>query len=115
MASDLGFDEFVVEQMENAGVITYRKMFGEYALYCEGKIMALICDDQLFIKPTEAGRAYIQNVIEAPPYPGAKAYFLIKDQLENRDWICNLVRITADELPEPKPKSTKKKIRKKSK
>ena len=38
MASDLGFVEFVVDQMENAGAITYRKMFGEYAVYCEGKV-----------------------------------------------------------------------------
>jgi TfoX/Sxy family transcriptional regulator of competence genes len=111
MASNLGFVEFVIEQMENAGVITYRKMFGEYALYCDGKIMALICDNQLFIKPTKAGRAYISNIIEAPPYPGAKPYFLIEDQLENKDWISNLVKITAEELPEPKPKSKKKKKR----
>lgn len=45
MASDLDFVEFVVDQMENAGVITYRKMFGEYALYCEGKVVALVCDN----------------------------------------------------------------------
>ncbi len=108
MASDLGFVEFIVEQMENAGIITYRKMFGEYGLYCNGKIMALICNDQLFIKPTKAGRDYISNLIESPPYPGAKPYFLIEDQLEDRDWISDLVRITADELPEPKPKKNKK-------
>ena len=107
MASDLSFVEFVVEQMEHAGTITYRKMFGEYGLYCDGKIMALICDDQLFIKPTKAGRAYIENLVELPPYPGAKPYFLIEDQLENRDWISDLVRITADELPDPKPKKNK--------
>ena len=115
MASDLGFVEFVVEQIENAGEITYKKMFGEYALYSDGKIMALICDDQLFIKPTKAGRVYIANLVESPPYPGAKPYFLIEDQLENRDWISNLIRITVEELPEPKPKSKKKKTRRKVK
>ncbi|RKY80895.1 competence protein TfoX, partial [candidate division KSB1 bacterium] len=49
MASDLSFVEFVAEQMEDAGLITYRKMFGEYALYCNGKVTALICDNQLFV------------------------------------------------------------------
>lgn len=115
MASDLGFVEFVVWQIENAGEITYKKMFGEYALYSDGKIMALVCDDQLFIKPTKAGRAYIANLVEVPPYPGAKPYFLIDDQLENKDWISNLIRITVEELPEPKPKSKKKKTRRESK
>ena len=111
MSSDLGFVEFVVEQIENAGEISYKKMFGEYALYSDGKIMALVCDDQLFIKPTKAGRAYIKNLVEAPPYPGAKPYFLIDSELENSDWISNLIRITVKELPVPKPKSKKKKTR----
>ncbi len=104
MASELHIVEFIAEQMEEAGEITYRAMFGEYALYCDGKIMALVCDDQLFVKPTGAGRTFIGDVIEAPPYPGAKPYFLIEDQLEDREWIGNLVRLTVKELSETKPK-----------
>ena len=104
MASDLDLVEFVVDQIENAGVISYRKMFGEYALYCEGKVVALICDNQLFVKPTKAGKSFIGNVVEAPPYPGAKPSFLIEEQIEGKDWISNLVRLTEKELPEPKPK-----------
>ena len=104
MASDLNFVEFVVDQMGNAGVIAYRKMFGEYAVYCEGKVVALVCDNQLFVKPTKAGKSFIGSVVEAPPYPGAKPFFLIEDQIEDKDWISNLVRLTERELPEPKPK-----------
>ncbi len=116
MASDQGFVEFAAGQMEDAGVITYRKMFGEYGLYCDGKIFALICDNQVFIKPTDAGRDFIQDMVEAPPYPGAKEYFLIGDRLEDKEWMGHLVKITADELPEPKPKSGKRKkgVRKKA-
>ena len=110
MASDLSFVEFVVDQMENDGTITYRKMFGEYAVYCNGKVVALICDNRLFIKPTEGGRSFIGDVVEAPPYPGAKMSFLIEDKLEDREWLSHLVRITAKELPEPKPKKKKKKL-----
>ena len=110
MASDLSFVEFVVDQMENTGTVTYRKMFGEYAVYCNGKVVALICDNRLFIKPTEGGRSFIGDVVEAPPYPGAKMSFLIEDKLEDREWLSHLVRITAKELPEPKPKKKKKKL-----
>jgi TfoX/Sxy family transcriptional regulator of competence genes len=109
MASDLSFVEFIVDQIQDAGVITFRKMFGEYAIYCDGKVTALICDNQLFIKPTEAGRTFIGNPVEAPPYPGAKNSFLIEDQIDDREWISHLVRITAKELPEPKLKKKKKK------
>jgi len=110
MASDKQFLNFIEDQIENAGNITYKMMFGEYGLYSDGKLFALVCDNRLFIKPTEAGRAYIKDVVEAPPYPGAKLSFLIEDKLEDREWLSNLVKITVRDLPDPKPK--KKKIRK---
>ena len=109
MASDKNFLDFIVDQIENAGHITYIHMFGEYGIYSDGKIFALVCDNKLFIKPTDAGREFIKNPVEAPAYPGAKLSFLIEDQLEDRDWISELVRITVKELPEPKPKKKKKK------
>ncbi len=75
MASDIGFVEFIV--------------------------------DQLFIKPTEAGKSFIENVVEAPPCPGTKSYFLIEDQFADREWISNLIRLTVNELPEPKLKQNR--------
>ena len=107
MASDETFVEFVVEQMGDAGRIASRKMFGEYAVYCDDKVVALVCDNQLFVKPTDGGRAYIGDVVEAPPYPGAKQYFLVEDRFEEREWISELIRITASEVTAPKPKKTK--------
>jgi TfoX/Sxy family transcriptional regulator of competence genes len=111
MASDLSFVEFIIDQMREAGTIAYRKMFGEYAVYCDDKVVALICDNQLFVKATDAGRAFIVDVVEACAYPGAKPSFLIEDKFEDREWISNLIRITCDAIPAPKPK--KKTARKK--
>ena len=108
MSSDKGFVDFVVDQIENCGQITYRHMFGEYEVYSDGKIFALVCDNKLFIKPTDGGRAFIEELVEAPPYPGAKLSFLIEEKLEDREWLSELVRITVKELPEPKPKKKKK-------
>lgn len=107
MATDLEFMEFLADQMAGAGEISYRKMFGEYAVYCEGKVVALVCDNQLFVKPTAAGRAYVGTLVEAPAYPGAKNSFLIEDASEDREWISELIRITARDLPAPKPKKSK--------
>lgn len=111
MASDQDFVDFLVDQMGDVGVVRSKKMFGEYALYCGDKVVALVCDNQLFVKPTEAGRAYIGSPVEAPPYPGAKNSFLIADAFEDRAWISELIRITAKELPAPKPKKAKKSAR----
>jgi len=107
MASDKDFVKFIADQIEDAGIITYRMMFGDYGVYCDGKIVALVCDNQLFVKPTDGGRSFIGEVTEAPPYPGAKMYFLIEDKFEDKEWISNLIRITTQELPEPKPKKQK--------
>ncbi len=111
MSSELSFVEFVVDQMRNAGIVAYRKMFGEYAIYCDDKVVGLICDNQLFVKATDRGREFIGDVVEAPAYPGAKMSFLIEDKFEDREWITSLIQITADALPahEPKKKSTRKK------
>ena len=107
MATDLEFMEFLADQMAGAGEISYRKMFGEYAVYLGGKVVALVCDNRLFVKPTAAGRAFIGAPVEAPAYPGAKNSFLIEDAFEDRDWIAELIRITARDLPAPKPKKPK--------
>lgn len=109
MASDQSFVDFIVDQIKVNSTISAKKMFGEYAVYCDQKLVALICDNRLYVKPTSAGKSFIGNVTEAPPYPGAKPSFLIEEKLEDSDWLSELIQLTAMELPEPKPK--KKKIR----
>lgn len=111
MASDLSFVEYVRDQMHGAGAVTFRKMFGEFALYIDEKVVALVCDNQLFVKPTVAGRALLGTVTEAPPYPGAKPQLLITEQLEDQQLIVELMRATAAELPAPKPKPVKKAVK----
>ena len=107
MASDPNFVDFVLKQIKNAGEITAKKMFGEYGIYSDEKIFGLICDNKLFIKPTNSGRNFIGNVVEAPPYEGAKPSFLIEDKIENSEWLSELVKISVKELPPPKLKKKK--------
>ena len=82
-------------------------MFGEYGIYADEKLFGLICDNKLFIKPTDSGRKFIGKVVEAPPYEGAKPSFLIEDKVEDSEWLSELVSITLKELPAPKPKKKK--------
>ncbi len=107
MSTDAGFIEFVMDQIECHDRVRYRKMFSEYALYFDDKVVALICDNQCFVKPTNGGRAFIGEVTEGLPYPGAKPALLIDGRLEDREWFTELLRITAKELPAAKPKKKK--------
>lgn len=111
MASDPQFVEFVREQLRGVPGVSHRKMFGEYAVYLGNKVVALVCDNQLFLKPTDAGRALLGTPTEAPPYPGAKPYFVVDEFLDDPDFLARLFVVTEGEVPEPKPKRprTKKK------
>jgi TfoX/Sxy family transcriptional regulator of competence genes len=106
MASDIGFVEYVCDQIRGAGRVSHRRMFGEFAVYCDGKVVALVCDNQFFLKPTAAGKALLDRVKEAPPYPGAKPYYLIDSQLDDAEAAAAIVRATAEALPMPKARTT---------
>lgn len=96
---------YLLEQLAGVGGVTARKMFGEYALYCDGKVVALVCDEQLFLKITDGGTAFAGGVEEGIPYPGAKPWNLIDgDRWEDGEWLSALIKITASELPMPKKK-----------
>jgi DNA transformation protein and related proteins len=97
MTSDLNLVEYVRDQINESGQISFKKMFGEYAIYYDEKVIALVCDNQLFIKPTAGGRSMLDNVVEASPYPGAKPHFLIGEQLDDRQWMSNLIQLTVNE------------------
>jgi TfoX/Sxy family transcriptional regulator of competence genes len=104
MGSNVATVQFICDQAGLGNRLTFRKMFGEYALYLDRKVVALICDDQLFLKPTPEGRTYLGNVTEAPPYPGCKNFFLLSAELDDSDRLAEALRVTARALPEPKPK-----------
>lgn len=98
---------YLSDQLTELGTrIRTRKMFGEYALYCDEKVVGLICDDQVFIKITENGKKFMgSNYQEGQPYPGAKPYMLIGgDIIENKEAFAELVNLIASELPVHKPK-----------
>src|SRR4051794_20311542 len=96
--------DFILEQMSGVTDASARKMFGEYAIYSKGKVVALVCDDQLFVKPTDAGKNFVGKVTEGAPYPGAKPWVLVAgDKWEDGDWLSELIRLTAQSLPVPKP------------
>lgn len=107
MASDLAFVQHVCDQLRGVGEVSFKKMFGEYAIYVGTKTVALVCDNQLFLKPTEAGRALIPNAPEGAPYPGAKPHLLLSEHLDDSELLSRAIRATEAALPLPKPKKPK--------
>lgn len=95
--------DYILEQISLAGTVSARKMFGGHVIYCEGKVVALVGDDQLFVKVTDAGKAFLVNCPQGPPYPGAKDCFIISNEtLDDAEFMSQLVEITLLQLPNAK-------------
>ncbi len=87
--------------------LTARKMFGEYALYLDDKVVALVCDNLLFLKPSPRSIAALPDAKMAPPYPGAKPHLLVADALDDPARVIAALRGLVEDLPAPKPKKPK--------
>lgn len=101
MACNTDFVQYIADQCAGAGEITLKKMFGDYGIYCDGKIFGLICDDKFYLKPTDEVRPLLRTLTLRPPYDGAKDYFYIED-VDDRDYLSTLVRETCKVLPMPR-------------
>lgn len=106
MASSADYVEYVSEQISGAGTITYKKMFGEYGIYCNGKFFGLICDNQFYVKKTEIGSTLLPSAEEVPPYTGAKPHFVIED-FDDTDFLAEFISRTCEELPMQKARKKK--------
>lgn len=103
MATDRDFIDYVMEQAGLGSRLTSKKMFGEYALYLDGKVVAFACDNSLFIKPSAAAAARAPDLPQRPPYPGAKDYPVADELLDDPDALQCLLTETATLMSAPKP------------
>ncbi|MGI9526315.1 MAG: TfoX/Sxy family protein [Weeksellaceae bacterium] len=103
MASTKDFKDYVLDQLPFEGKLSYRKMFGEYCIYANEKVLGFITDNRLFIKPTNIGLKLHQGELGSP-FPGAKNYILIEDELENPELLVELIKESYMALPLSKPK-----------
>ena len=108
MATSAQTIEYIEDQLAGLNLRTAR-MFGEYCLYVDGKVVGFVCDDTLFIKPSGVDPALLEGTEPGHPYPGSKEYHSVPgDLLENAEWVREAVQATADALPAPKPKKSTK-------
>ncbi|MBQ7280515.1 MAG: TfoX/Sxy family protein [Bacteroidales bacterium] len=103
MACNTNIVQYITDQCSAAGDISTRKMFGDYGLYCNSLIVGLICDNRLYLKPTDAARPLLRSVDMRPPYEGAKEYLYI-DDIDDHDYLAKLVATTYHALSAAKKK-----------
>ncbi len=103
MASSKDYLEYVLDQLSSLDDITYRAMMGEYIIYYQGKIIGGIYDDRFLVKPTKSALDLMPDASRELPYEGAKEMLLVED-MDDRDFLKELLNAMVDELPAPKKK-----------
>ena len=103
MASSKGYLDFILDQLSGLDDISWRAMMGEYIIYYRGKVVGGIYDDRFLVKPTKSAVAMMPDAARELPYDGAKEMLLV-DNVENRDFLRNLIEAMYDELPVSKKK-----------
>lgn len=111
MASSAEFIEFVYDQVAAAGAVRYRKMFGDYMVYCDDKPVLLVCDDTVYVKQIpETLTVFAAHGVTPDagiPYTGARPHYIL--DIENSDLAVDMTRMLARVLPLPKPKKPRQK------
>ena len=108
MATERSFVDYVIETAGLGSRLTDKRLFGEYALYVDGKVVAFACDNSLFIKPSKAVTALAPDLPQGPPYPGAKDYPIADELLDEPEALRRLLLDTAALMPPPKEKKPRK-------
>ena len=103
MASSKEYLEFIMEQLAGLEDVSWRAMMGEYIIYYRGKIVGGIYDDRFLVRPVEAAVAMMPEAELEQPYEGAKEMLLV-DDVDDREFLCELLEAMYDELPAPKKK-----------
>ena len=106
MASSKEYLDFILEQLSELEDIFWRAMMGEYIIYCRGKVVGGIYDDRFLVKPTKSAIAMMPDADRELPYEGAKEMLLVGN-VENREFLLELIGAIADDLPAPKTKGKK--------
>lgn len=103
MSSSKEYLEFILEQLSGLQGVTFRQMMGEYIIYYRDKIVGGIYDNRFLAKPVKAARAKMPDARLQLPYEGAKEMLLV-DNVDNRDFLTDLITAMYEELPEMKKK-----------
>ncbi len=103
MASTKDYLEFILDQLSELEDITSRPMMGEYILYYKGKVIGGIYDDRFLVKPVKSAKKMMPDASMELPYEGAKEMLLV-DNVENKEFLKELLEAMYGELPAPKKK-----------
>jgi TfoX/Sxy family transcriptional regulator of competence genes len=109
MATQKTTVDFILGKLRHPGRFSVRAMFGEYALYADDKVVALVCDNVLHVKVVPASKGLERQCEKSEPYPGGKAHYVVEEgQLSTIENLPAILFGIAASVPEKKKRKTRK-------
>lgn len=105
MATDVGYIEYVCDQIKGIGILRYKKMFGEYMVYVNDKPVLLVCDNTVYVKVLDCIEELMKNADKGYPYKGAREHYVL--DIDDRMLSCEVTTRLEEVIPIPKPKKKK--------
>jgi TfoX/Sxy family transcriptional regulator of competence genes len=102
MATDIDFVNYIIDQINDIGIVMSRKMFGEYMVYVNQKPIILICNNTAYVKMLECVKQYFENGETDIPYKGAKEHYVL--DIDNRETLIEIIKELEKVTPIPKNK-----------
>ncbi len=102
MATSINYINYVCEQLNDIGNITYKKMFGEYMVYHNDKPVIIVCDNTAFVKKLDCLNELMKDASVGYPYKGAKEHYIL--DIDNAHFSRKVVTKIAQVTPVPKSK-----------
>lgn len=99
MATTKEYYEYVMECLSKAGDVTVRRMMGEYCVYYNGKLIGDICDNRFLVKKTPSSEKLLEGGSLEYPYEGSKTLMYVLEELEEIDFIKQLLEGLFYDLP----------------
>ena len=105
MATSIEFIEYVCEQISGIGIVRYRKMFGEYMVYINDKLLLLVSDHTVFVKERECITELLKDADRGVPYPGSKEHYVLN--IDDPEFCKTVIAVLEPMTPLPKQKKSK--------
>lgn len=107
MATSREYALFVENLFRGVEGFSMKRMFGEYGIYLQGRVLGFLCDEQILLQDTPTARKLLPNAERKELFPGSKLFIIFSDE-GNHHLLQSVAQAMWEELPVPKPRKSRK-------
>ncbi len=105
MATSKEYALFVENQFRGLEGFTLKRMFGEYGMYLQGRVLGFLADEQILLQSTPTAMRLLPEAERRELFPGSKLFIVFPDE-GNSQLLKSVSMAMLEELEFPKPRKS---------